>query len=123
LQHLFEDKQGLSNLYNLKFLYDEQFTDPTEKEIFDKELNRRVNERLFNGIPEKKFLSLESAINKAKEELETLISEKSDYFIIGALIRLQNYIEIKLIGKNLTHYKQSNYYKGYLESIKMTFSK
>jgi len=71
----------------------------------------------------KKFLSLESAINKAKEELETLISEKSDYFIIGALIRLQNYIEIKLIGKNLTHYKQSNYYKGYLESIKMTFSK
>ena len=59
-------------MYNLKFLYDEQFTDPTEKKIFDQELNRRVNERLFNGIPEKKILSLESAINKAKEELDNV---------------------------------------------------
>lgn len=61
----------------------------------------------------------EDSINKAKEELETLISKKSNYFIFEAVTKLQNYIEIKLIGKNLTHYKQSNYYKGDLESIKM----
>jgi len=121
LQNLLKDKQGISNLYNLKSFYNEQFTDQTEKETFNKELNRRVNDRLFNGIRE--FLSLESAIEKAHEDLKKMINEKSNYFVVDALTRLEEYIKKKLIGKNLTYYKQSNYYKGELKSIEIIFER
>jgi len=57
------------------------------------ELNRRVNERLFKGIQEKGYLSLESAINKADEDLRSILSEKGNYFVRDAEIRLQDYVE------------------------------
>ena len=59
LQALFRDKKGKSRLFNLKSRYDSQFDNDEEREKFDEELNRRVNDRLFKGIPEKGFYSLE----------------------------------------------------------------
>ena len=91
LQTLFKDKKGLSNLYNLKSIYDSQFNNQEEKEKFDEELNIRVNKRLCEGIPEKGFLSLEDAINKANEDLKSILSEKDNYFLLNAEIILQNY--------------------------------
>jgi len=108
LEFLFEANRKSSNLLNLKLRYNRQFS--------NEELNRRVNERLFHGIGEK-FLSLEKAIDQAKKDLISIIREKENYFITNARERLLNYIGEKLIGKNLTHYKESTYYNRYLRSI------
>jgi hypothetical protein len=111
LKQSFGKNKGLSNLFDLKSIYEK------EGENFDKELNRRVNDRLFKGNQEKGFLPLESAIKKANEDVIKLINDNGIYFINGAIGRLQQYLVEKLIGKNLTNYKKSNYYKRVLGSI------
>ena len=55
------------------------------------------------------MLSLEDDINKANEDLKTILSEKSNYFILNAEMRLKDYIEGKLRGRHLTHYKKWTY--------------
>jgi len=94
LNKLMKDKKGKSNLLDLKSLYE------NEGENFDEELNRKVNDRLFRGIPEKGFLSLESAINKANEDITSILEKNEDFTEnINFDIKI-NEVLVSLIGDN-----------------------
>ena len=103
---LFNEDKKPSFLRNVKRKYSSVLKD---KDV-DKKIKQKVNERLFNGIPDRNILSLESAIEKAREDINTLIVSKEHYFIQNAKGELDKYISDKLLGRNLANYKRTQYY-------------